>query len=831
MPPSTFLCLLLAAAPLLAPAGRVHAQGGFFPTPASTKVSTSWTISLKADGHGAQQHFGYMDGMSVSVFLLQSVHGPTQEGLCFAACFYCTDPCTDFYFGVCILQVDSSGFLSWPNAGTLQVVWSANRDRAVRENATLSFTASGDLLLRDTHGSFVWSTNTSNQSVAGMTVTKSGNLVLFDGKNLPVWQSFSHPTDCLLPGQQLVEGMRLTPNASATNWTSNSQLYVTVRADGLYALVESSPPQLYYQKTVPKSGNRKTYMTLTNDSVAIFTSSSSDNVSTLETGSTINITAGGMGYIRLESDGHLKLYKHKGIDGWVMVQDILKGQVDDCAYPTVCGEYGICNNGQCTCPIVNSSTYFKQIDDRRINLGCAPVTPISCASMQDHQLLALSNASYFNYVDSRAALPQMIDEESCKKACLQNCSCKAAFFQYGGNDTSQGSCYLPTQIFSLQVNQWEVTHYSSSAYLKVQITQPPPSPSPSKSNGTANRSTPKGSTSITAGAIAGFTVAGVVSLLSVIIITLVILRRRYQLRDDEDEFGEVPGMTTRYKFEQLKVATEQFSKLLGKGGFGSVFEGQVGEQKVAVKQLDQAGQGKKEFLAEVETIGNIHHINLVRLIGFCAEKSHRLLVYEYMSKGSLDQWIYFQDANRPLDWHTRCRIITDIAKGLAYLHEECRQRIAHLDIKPQNILLDDNFNAKLSDFGLSKMIDRDKSQVITRMRGTPGYLAPEWLTSQITEKADIYSFGVVVMEIISGRKNLDYSQPQESIHLISILQDKIDYNKRPQMSVVVKVLEGTMNVETNIEFNFVATVPGNLGNDGKLASSAPLLASHLSGPR
>ncbi|RCV25165.1 hypothetical protein SETIT_5G144200v2 [Setaria italica] len=434
MPPSTFLCLLLAAAPLLAPAGRVHAQGGFFPTPASTKVSTSWTISLKADGHGAQQHFGYMDGMSVSVFLLQSVHGPTQEGLCFAACFYCTDPCTDFYFGVCILQVDSSGFLSWPNAGTLQVVWSANRDRAVRENATLSFTASGDLLLRDTHGSFVWSTNTSNQSVAGMTVTKSGNLVLFDGKNLPVWQSFSHPTDCLLPGQQLVEGMRLTPNASATNWTSNSQLYVTVRADGLYALVESSPPQLYYQKTVPKSGNRKTYMTLTNDSVAIFTSSSSDNVSTLETGSTINITAGGMGYIRLESDGHLKLYKHKGIDGWVMVQDILKGQVDDCAYPTVCGEYGICNNGQCTCPIVNSSTYFKQIDDRRINLGCAPVTPISCASMQDHQLLALSNASYFNYVDSRAALPQMIDEESCKKACLQNCSCKAAFFQYGGAD-------------------------------------------------------------------------------------------------------------------------------------------------------------------------------------------------------------------------------------------------------------------------------------------------------------------------------------------------------------------------------------------------------------
>nr|CAB3475838.1 unnamed protein product [Digitaria exilis] len=432
---SGFLCLLLAAVAgsLLAPA-----QGGLFPTPASTNVSASWSVSLKATGHGgSQQSFGYMDGMSVSVFLLQSVDGSGGGGLSFAACFYCTDPCADFYFGVCILQTDSGGFLTLPNAGTLQVVWSANRGHPVSENATLTFAATGDLLLRDTDGSFVWNTNTSGQSVAGMTVTKSGNLVLFDGKNTPVWQSFSNPTDCLLPGQQLTEGMKLTPNASATNWTANDQLYVTVRADGMYAFVESLPPQLYYQKTVPKSGNnRKTYMTLTNDSLAIVASSSSANVSTLPTNSGINMTAGGMMYIRFQSDGHLKLYQYNGIEGWVITQDILQGQVDDCAYPTACGPYGICDSGQCTCPINSTGTHFKQIDDRRINLGCTPVTPISCAptAAQNHQLLALSNVSYFNYVDSKAALPQMIDEESCKKACLQNCSCKAAFFQYGGSD-------------------------------------------------------------------------------------------------------------------------------------------------------------------------------------------------------------------------------------------------------------------------------------------------------------------------------------------------------------------------------------------------------------
>ncbi|KAF8714350.1 hypothetical protein HU200_027814 [Digitaria exilis] len=210
MPRLCLLCLLLAAvaASLLAPASRVNAQGGLFPTPASTNISASWTISLKANGHGGSQK-------SFGIFLLQSVDG-SGGGLSFSACFYCTDTCSVFYFGVCILETDSGGGL-FDGTGILQVVWSANRGRPVSENATLTFAATGDLLLRDADGGFVWNTNISSQSVAGMTVTKSGNLVLFDGKNTPVWQSFNHPTDCLLPGQQLTEGMKLTPNASATN--------------------------------------------------------------------------------------------------------------------------------------------------------------------------------------------------------------------------------------------------------------------------------------------------------------------------------------------------------------------------------------------------------------------------------------------------------------------------------------------------------------------------------------------------------------------------------------------------------------------------------------
>ena len=227
----------------------------------------------------------------------------------------------------------------------------------------------------------------------------------------------------------------------------------------------------------------------------------------------------------------------------------------------------------------------------------------------------------------------------------------------------------------------------------------------------------------------------------------------------------------------------------------------------------------------------------------------------------LDRWIYYRHNNAPLDWCTRCRIILDIAKGLCYLHEECRQKIAHLDIKPQNILLDDSFNAKVADFGLCKLIDRDQSKVVTMMRGTPGYLAPEWLTSRITEKVDVYSFGVVIMEIVSGRKNIDTSEPEENVQLIKLLREKATNNqmidlvdkhsddmvshqdevikmmklaiwclqhdsiRRPSMSVVVKALEGAIIIAT-FDANSIMHV-----QDNPSRYSVTSQTTMLSGPR
>ncbi|KAI8551510.1 hypothetical protein RHMOL_Rhmol06G0192500 [Rhododendron molle] len=169
---------------------------------------------------------------------------------------------------------------------------------------------------------------------------------------------------------------------------------------------------------------------------------------------------------------------------------------------------------------------------------------------------------------------------------------------------------------------------------------------------------------------------------------------REPVEPDEFSIDKVLGMPTRFSYNDLKTATNDFRNKLGKGGFGSVFQGTLSDgTEVAVKRIASLSQIKKSFLAEVQTIGTIHHVNLVRLIGFCAENSNRLLVYEYMSNGSLDRWIFKRHQELTLGWESRRKIIADIAKGLAYLHEECRQKIYHLDVKPQNILLDENFEA------------------------------------------------------------------------------------------------------------------------------------------
>ncbi|XP_037421048.1 G-type lectin S-receptor-like serine/threonine-protein kinase At2g19130 [Triticum dicoccoides] len=243
-----------------------------------------------------------------------------------------------------------------------------------------------------------------------------------------------------------------------------------------------------------------------------------------------------------------------------------------------------------------------------------------------------------------------------------------------------------------------------------------------------------------------------------------------------DNLGSAGGIVA-FRHTDLVRATKSFSEKLGGGGFGSVYKGVFNDStSIAVKRLDGARQGEKQFRAEVSSIGLIQHINLVKLIGFCCEGDHRLLVYEYMLNGSLDGHL-FKTSNgnvAVLNWNIRYQIALGVARGLSYLHQGCRKCIIHCDIKPENILLDASFVPKVADFGLAAFVGRDFSRILTSFRGTVGYLAPEWLTGvAITPKVDVYGFGMVLFEIISGRRN---SSPETSYNTSSKNSDQnIDY--------------------------------------------------------
>ncbi|KAF7822346.1 proline-rich receptor-like protein kinase PERK8 [Senna tora] len=229
------------------------------------------------------------------------------------------------------------------------------------------------------------------------------------------------------------------------------------------------------------------------------------------------------------------------------------------------------------------------------------------------------------------------------------------------------------------------------------------------------------------------------------------------------EPGGVSKSRSSFTYEELVQATNGFSaqNLLGEGGFGCVFKGFLTDgREVAVKQLKVgSGQGEREFQAEVEIISRVHHRHLVSLVGYCISDYQRLLVYDYVPNNTLHYHLHGQDGP-VLDWATRVKVAAGAARGIAYLHEDCHPRIIHRDIKSSNILLDNNFEAQVSDFGLAKLALDTYTHVTTRVMGTFGYMAPEYATSgKLTEKSDVYSFGVVLLELITGRKPVDVSQP------------------------------------------------------------------------
>ncbi|ERM96432.1 probable serine/threonine-protein kinase At1g01540 [Amborella trichopoda] len=234
-----------------------------------------------------------------------------------------------------------------------------------------------------------------------------------------------------------------------------------------------------------------------------------------------------------------------------------------------------------------------------------------------------------------------------------------------------------------------------------------------------------------------------------------------------------------YTLRELEIATNGLSdeNVIGEGGYGIVYRGVLLDNTiVAIKNLlNNRGQAEREFKVEVEAIGRVRHKNLVRLLGYCVEGAYRMLVYEYVDNGNLDQWLHGDVGQHSLlTWDIRMNIILGTAKGLAYLHEGLEPKVVHRDVKSSNILLDRQWSPKVSDFGLAKLLGSERSYVTTRVMGTFGYVAPEYAsTGMLNERSDVYSFGVLIMEIITGRSPVDYSRPPGEVNLVEWLKTMV----------------------------------------------------------
>ncbi|WVZ59111.1 hypothetical protein U9M48_009309 [Paspalum notatum var. saurae] len=275
-----------------------------------------------------------------------------------------------------------------------------------------------------------------------------------------------------------------------------------------------------------------------------------------------------------------------------------------------------------------------------------------------------------------------------------------------------------------------------------------------------------------------------------------------------------------FTFQELRAATRGFSRalMLGEGGFGCVYRGTIREPggaaarttslDVAIKQLGRKGlQGHKEWVTEVNVLGVVHHANLVKLIGYCAEDDERgmqlLLVYEFMPNGSLADHLSARSA-RPASWAMRLRVALDTARGLKYLHEESDFKIIFRDLKPSNILLDDNWNAKLSDFGLARLGPQEGSHVSTAVVGTIGYAAPEYIhTGRLSTKNDIWSFGVVLYELLTGRRPLDRNRPRGEQNLVDWVKPYSSDAKKLE-TIIDPRLQGNYSIKSAAQLASVA---------------------------
>lgn len=654
-------------------------------------------------------------------------------------------PSGDFAFGFHLL--DDGLFLLgiWFNKiHERTLVWSANRDDPAPDGSTVSLTSSGSLLLTYPNQSILQIY--ADAPVSSASMLDNGNFVLWSSASRVLWQSFEHPTDTLLPGQAIPAGdTRLFSNANGTVDYSVGNFQLEVQSVdgnmGLFAFRFSDSGYWWSgtasQKNVSLVFNETTaLMYMTNSTSIIFPM-------TVDVPAPVNNS-----YHRatLDDTGNFQQYAYSKVNGtgW---RSIWRAIQEPCTVNGICGVYGYCTSPSNQSAACSCLPGYSLIDPNVPSKGCHPDVPLvqcgNTSSETEYHVEVIDDADIPNDIFAEFSRLYGYDLDGCIKAVQSDCYSMAATY------TTDKVC-RKKRIPFMNARKSSPSTTGIKAIIKVPVKTGVPA---------------KGKGSSSTVLLACLSVVTFLALLFATIVIYQNLAVPLMGSSKQGPSGQSLEINLRtFTYKELHKATDGFRHLLGRGGSGSVYSGTLffedQEMEIAVKKLERVEHGDREFLTEVRAIGHTHHRNLVRMLGFCNEQSHRLLVYELMKNGSLSSFL-FRNTEKP-SWNHRAEIVLEIARGLLYLHEECETQIIHCDIKPHNVLLDQNFHAKISDFGIAKLLKKDQTRTDTDIRGTMGYIAPEWLKfASVTAKVDVYSFGVMLLEIICCRRHIELERMGE----------------------------------------------------------------------
>ncbi|XP_010256777.1 PREDICTED: putative receptor protein kinase ZmPK1 [Nelumbo nucifera] len=696
-----------------------------------------------------------------------------------------TSPDQSFACGFYQVGIDAYSFSIWfAHSNIKTVVWTANRDQPVNgRSSRVSLHRDGTMVLTDVDGSIVWSTNTTNKNVDKAELLDTGNLVLKNLSGDILWQSFDYPTDTLLPGQPFTRRTRLI-SAMANGTHVSGYFTLFFDNDNVLRLAYDGPEfsSLYWPNpdytNVFQLGRTKynSSRTALLDVMGRFSSSDRTNFFASDMGSGIERR------LTLDYDGNLRLYSwDNSTASWVVSWLALPRQ---CDIHGLCGRNGVCTYTpipKCSCP-----PGYERSDPVDWNKGCKPKFTRTCNQTQQFKFVELPYTDFWGYdLDYQ----EQSSLEHCRELCRAKCSCEAFVFGLNG----VGACYTKASLF----NGRKAPSFPGTIYLKLPKSLDTSEPSnltiSDLTCGFSKVGNQVGSSNMYGKDNKGRTrwiylysfiyAIGAIESLFIASGWWCLFRRNKVKISMEDGYRAISSQFKKFTYAELKKATKNFKEELGRGGSGSVYKGVLEDNRVvAVKKLGDVIQGEEEFWAEVSMIGRVNHMNLVRMWGFCTEKTHRLLVYEYVENGSLDKHLFSSsDRSCLLNWKERFRIALGTAKGLAYLHHECLEWVVHCDVKPENILLDSNYEPKIADFGLAKLSQRGQSgSNFSKIRGTKGYMAPEWtLNLLITAKVDVYSYGVVLLEIVKVIRLSDWvvvdgEHETELTRFLRVVKEKIE---------------------------------------------------------